>query len=270
MTGAREAGWIPDEVDPARPSAARIYDYLLGGEHNFAADREVADRLRAIQPNIAAIARYNRAFLRRAVHFMLRQGVRQFLDLGSGIPTVGNVHEVAQSVDPEARIVYVDYEPVAIAHSSLLLEGNPHAAALQADITKPAAVLKSAPVRELLDLTKPVGLLAVTVGHYLPPESGIYRVFAAYRDALAPGSYIALTHVTNDFTALRDPRVAETMRSTADHIYPRNRAEVLALFDGFDLVEPGLTTAANWRPDSVAVAVDPEDDGLYAGVGVLR
>jgi hypothetical protein len=270
MTGAEEANWIPDEVDQSTPSAARIYDYLLGGEHNFAADRNVAARLEAIQPNVGAIARYNRAFLRRAVHFMLRQGIRQFLDLGSGIPTVGNVHEVAQNVDPTARIVYVDYEPVAIAHSSLLLEGNPYASAVQADVTKPAAVLKSAPVRKLLDLTQPVGLLAVTVGHYLAPESDIYAVFAAYRDALVPGSYIALTHLTNDFTALRDPRVAETMRSTADHIYPRSRDEVLRLFDGFDLVEPGLTTTANWRPDSVAVAVDPEDDGLYAGVGLLR
>jgi hypothetical protein len=260
--------WIPAGADLSRPSAARIYDYLLGGAHNLAPDRAVAQRLEAIQPQVATVARRNRAFLRRVVRFMLDQGVRQFLDLGSGIPTVGNVHEVAQEVDPAAKVVYVDYEPVAVAHSLMLLKDNPNAQALEADATKTEAVLESAPVRELLDLREPVGLLAITLGHYLPPEADVLRVFATYRDALAPGSHLALTHLTNDFALLRDPQIAETMRSTQDHIYPRSRDEVLALFDGFELVEPGLTTSGNWRPDRLAAVVDPEEDGLYAGVGI--
>lgn len=268
MTSADDATWIPRDVDLSTPSVARIYDYLLGGAHNFEADRRIAQRLNEIQPNVAAIARRNRAFMRRAVRFLLQQGIRQFLDLGSGIPTVGNVHEVAQETDPAARVVYVDYEPVAVAHSLLLLEGNELASAVQADVTKPEQVLDSEAVHKLLDLTKPVGVLAIAVGHYLPPEADVPAVFGAYRDALAPGSYLAMTHLTNDFVALSDPRVAETMRSTADHIYPRTRAEVLGLFDGFDLVEPGLATTANWRPDSVTTAVDPQDDGLYAGVAL--
>ncbi|MEV7097563.1 SAM-dependent methyltransferase [Amycolatopsis sp. NPDC051045] len=265
MTDQEGADWIPPGADLSRPSAARIYDYLLGGAHNLAPDRAVARKLEAIQPQVATVARRNRAFLGRVVRFLLERGVRQFLDLGSGIPTVGNVHEVAQEVDPGAKVVYVDYEPVAVAHSLMLLKDNPNAQALEADATNTEAVLNSAPVKQLLDLNEPVGLLAITLGHYLPEVRG---VFAAYRDALAPGSYLALTHLTNDFAVLNDPRVAETMRKTQDHIYPRSKDEVLALFDGFELVEPGLTTSANWRPDRLAAVVDPEEDGLYAGVGV--
>jgi SAM-dependent methyltransferase len=265
MTEQEGADWIPPGADLSRPSAARIYDYLLGGAHNLAADRAVAHKLEAIQPQVANVARRNRAFLGRVVRFMLEQGIRQFLDLGSGIPTVGNVHEVAQGVDPNAKVVYVDYEPVAVTHSLMLLKDNPNAEAFEADATDIGAVLGSGPVKNLLDLGEPVGLLAITLGHYLPDVRG---VFAAYRDALAPGSHLALTHLTNDFAVLNDPRVAETMRSTQNHIFPRTRAEVLALFDGFELVEPGLTTSANWRPDRLAGVVDPEEDGLYAGVGV--
>ncbi|GAB3164729.1 SAM-dependent methyltransferase [Amycolatopsis sp. NPDC004378] len=267
MTDQEGADWIPPGADLSRPSAARIYDYLLGGAHNLAADRAVAQQLEAIQPQVASVARRNRAFLRRVVRFMLDQGVRQFLDLGSGIPTVGNVHEVAQDVDENAKVVYVDYEPVAVAHSRMLLKGNPNAEALEADATDTKAVLASEAVTRLIDLDRPVGLLAITLGHYLPEVRG---VFGAYRDALAPGSHLALTHLTNDFAVLSDPKIAETMRSTQDNIYPRSRDEVLALFDGFELVEPGLTTSANWRPDRLAAVVDPEEDGLYAGVGVKR
>jgi SAM-dependent methyltransferase len=264
MTSNRPS-WAPESIDLDRPNAARIYDYLLGGAHNLAPDRAVARQLEAIQPQVAGVARRNRAFLGRVVRFLLDQGVRQFLDLGSGIPTVGNVHEVAQEVDPQAKVVYVDHEPVAVAHSRMLLHGNPHAEALEADATDTEAVLKSGQVERLLDLDRPVGLLAITLGHYLPEVRG---VFAAYRDALVPGSYLALTHLTNDFAVLSDPRVAETMRKTQDHIHPRTKDEVVALFEGFELVEPGLTTSANWRPDRLAAVVDPEEDGLYAGVGI--
>ena len=261
--------WISDETDQLRPSAARVYDYLLGGAHNFAVDRALAARLLAVQPNGATVARLNRAFMRRAVLFMVEAGVRQFLDLGSGIPTVGNVHEIAQKADPACRVVYVDYEDVAAAHGQLLLEGNDRAAMVQADITDPAAVLNAPATRRLIDFDEPVGLLAVTLFHYVSPRQDPYAILRRYRDALVAGSYLAISHAASDFPSINVEGAVEEMRKAhSDNIYPRNRAEVLELFAGFELVEPKLVTTSQWRPDwSVDPSADPEADGLYAGVG---
>ncbi|SES28914.1 S-adenosyl methyltransferase [Lentzea xinjiangensis] len=255
-------------VDPNIASAARAYDFLLGGGHNFAADRELAERIKAVQPGVQRIAQQNRAFLRRAVLFMLDAGVRQFLDLGSGIPTVGNVHEIAQDAVPDARVVYVDYEPVAVAHSELLLADNDNADIVDADITRPDDVLDAEPTRRLLDFGQPVGLLAITIGHYIPPGADPAGLFARYRDALAPGSYLALTHLTDDFTAIRGEQIIRTMKSSRDNVFPRTREEVLQLFTGYELVEPGLVTTSSWRPGGgLADVHDTGQDGLYAGVG---
>ena len=259
--------WLPPEVDPSKPSVARMYDFLLGGAHNFESDRQVVANLLAVQPTVQQIAVRNRAFLRRVVRFLVDTGIRQFLDLGSGIPTVGNVHEIAQSVAPESRVVYVDYEPVAVAHSQLLLRDNDRADILFADVTHPADVLDASATRRLLDFDEPIGVLAVTLGHYLSPQSRPLEVFAAYRDAIAPGSYLALTHLTNDFESVNGEEIVETMRATRDNVFPRTRSEVLAMFDGFELVEPGLTTTSQWRPELGISAVNPVEDGLYAGVG---
>ncbi|MFE2755336.1 SAM-dependent methyltransferase [Actinosynnema sp. NPDC059335] len=271
MTRDRNAReWVPEGVDISRPSVARIYDYLLGGGHNFASDRELAGRLLTAQPNVREIARLNRAFLRRVVVFMIEAGVRQFLDLGSGIPTVGNVHEIAQNTAPGTRVVYVDYEPVAVAHSRLLLADQPDAVIVDADITRPDDVLDAPATRRLLDFDQPIGLLAVTIGHYIPPEADPVGLFARYRDALAPGSYLAMTHLTDDFATVHGEQIVKTMKSTRDNVFPRPRHEVLALFDGFELVEPGLVTTSQWRPESGLHEVrDVELDALYAGVGRL-
>ncbi|KOV84811.1 hypothetical protein ADL03_15425 [Nocardia sp. NRRL S-836] len=259
---------MPREVNPDIPSAARVYDHLLGGGHNFAVDRQLAEELKAAQPGVVRIARENRAFLRRAVLFMINAGVRQFLDLGSGIPTVGNVHEIAQAAAPGARVVYVDHEPIAVAHSRLLLADNTNADIVDADITRPEDVLAAEQTRRLLDFDQPVGLLAVTIGHYIAPEADPVGVFARYRDALAPGSFLGLTHLTDDFTAIRGEQIVSTMKSSRDSIFPRTREEVLALFTGYQLVEPGLVTTSTWRPGSgLAGAGHSEQDGLYAGVG---
>lgn len=261
--------WTPAGVDRDVPSVARIYDYLLGGSHNFAPDRAMATRLLAVQPNVADIARGNRAFLRRAVQFMAEAGVRQFLDLGSGIPTAGNVHEIAQKIVPGSRVVYVDYEGVAVAHSQLLLAENADATIVQCDVTRPNDVLNAEETRRLIDFSQPVGLLAITIGHYLPPDCDPAGVFARYRDAIAPGSHLALTHLTDDFTSVHGDEIIETMKSTQNHVFPRTREQVLELFGDFELVEPGLVTTSGWRPDhGIAPAVDPERDGLYAGVAV--
>jgi hypothetical protein len=271
MTEDSGANWIPPEVDASRPSVARIYDFLLGGAHNFDIDRQVVTKLLAVQPNVQEIALRNRAFLQRVVRFMLDQGVRQFLELGSGIPTVGNVHEIAQRETPEARVVYVDYEAVAVAHSQLLLQDNENADVVYADVTMTENVLTAPATLRLLDFSQPIGVLAVTLGHYLSPESDPVAMFGRYRDAIAPGSYLALTHLTDDFDAVNGEEIIETMRSTRDNVFPRTRAEVLAMFDGFELVDPGLTTTSLWRPGMGHLGVvDPENDGLYAAVGRRR
>ena len=269
MTDEAAAIWVPDGVDLHQPSVARIYDYILGGGHNFEVDREIARRLVAVQPNVQDIAQRNRAFLQRVVRFLVAEaGIRQFLDLGSGIPTVGNVHEVAQQAAPGTRVVYVDYEEVAVAHSRMLLAGNPDADIVFADVTHTDEVLNAPATRALLDFTQPIGILAVTIGHYLPPASDPAGVFGRYRDAVVPGSYLALTHLTDDFESVHGDEIIETMRSTRDNVFPRTRDEVLALFNGFSLVEPGLSTTSQWRPEpGVTTAVDPEADGLYAAVG---
>jgi hypothetical protein len=271
VTDEAAAVWVPAEVDLRQPSVARMYDFLLGGAHNFEVDRDITRKLLAVQPNAREIAQRNRAFLQRAVRFLAESGVRQFLDLGSGIPTVGNVHEVAQQCAPGTRVVYVDYEEVAVAHSQLLLRDNPDADIVFADVTSPDEVLAAEATRRLLDFDQPIGILAVTLGHYIPPEADPVAMFARYRDAVVPGSYLALTHLTDDFDSVHGDEIIETMRSTRDNVFPRSQAEVLTLFDGFELVEPGLVTTSYWRPGAgVTVAIDPEDDGLYAAVGRRR
>lgn len=268
VTDEATAVWVPAEVDLRQPSVARIYDYLLGGAHNFEVDREVAKKLLIVQPNARDIARRNRAFLQRVVRFLVGEGVRQFLDLGSGIPTVGNVHEVAQQLAPGTRVVYADYERVAVAHSQLLLDGNDDADIVCADVTQTKDVLTAPATTRLLDFSQPIGILAITLGHYISPAADPVGMFATYRDAVTPGSYLALTHLTNDFDSVHGEEIIEMFRSTRDNVFPRSRAEVMELFTGFELVEPGMVTTSHWRPEpGVTTALDPEDDGLYAAVG---
>jgi hypothetical protein len=260
---SQQTNWVPTTVDIDKPSAARMYDYLLGGSHNFAVDREYLEKILAIQPEAKRMAIMNRAFMRRAVLFMLEQGIRQFLDLGSGIPTVGNVHEIAHEVDPSSRVVYVDNEHVAVAHGQLLLEGKSDVVILQADITKPGLVLTDAETRRVLDFDQPVGLLAITIGHYVLHDAE--SVFAAYRDAVPAGSHLAMTHLTNDFAAVKADELTEAMKSTQNNVRARSRDEILGLFGEFELVPPGLVTTSQWR--SELPEDSPEKDGLYAGVG---
>ncbi|QFZ17348.1 SAM-dependent methyltransferase [Saccharothrix syringae] len=267
---AQRPRWVPDEVDPGLPSAARVYDYLLGGGHNFAADRALAEKFVHAQPNARTIARLNRSFLRRAVLHLVGAGVRQFLDLGSGIPTVGNVHEVAHRAAPGSRVVYVDFEDVAVAHSRMLLEHEERATILQEDMTDPGAVLAAARATGLLDFAEPIGVLAVGVLHFVPPERDPAGVLAAYRDAVGPGSHLALSQFTWDLQPREMAQVVEVMSRSANPMHPRTRAEITALFDGFDLVEPGVVPLPLWRPEEGAVEEDPDRAGILAGVGRKR
>ncbi len=260
--------WVPSGVDVDQPSAARAYDYYLGGGHNFAADRELGDRAMLAIPGVRDMARLNRDFLRRAVLYLVSSGVRQFLDLGSGIPTVGNVHEVAQQVDEQARVVYVDKESVAVAHSRLLLEGNERAAMIQADMCEPDTVLQAAETQRLLDFDEPVGLLMVAVFHFVSDEQHPRDIVAAYRDRLAAGSYLALSHLTADSRPEEMATLAKLYRRADSQVHPRTREEVTELFTGFDLVEPGVVSTPLWRPESPEdIGPDAGHSDVYAGVG---
>lgn len=263
----QQANRIPEFLDLGRPSTARMYDYILGGGHNLEADRVLVEKMLAVQPEIRRIAYMNRAFLRRAVLYMVDHGIRQFLDLGSGIPTVGNVHEIAQEADPECRVVYVDNEPVVVAHSQLVLRGNDRVAILQADITEPNVVLTARQTRRTIDLDRPVGVLAVTIGHHIAPDRKPDEIFARYREAVVSGSYLAITHATTDLRTARSEEAEKVARAAQIHLFPRTRTEIAGLFGDFELVEPGLVTTSHWRPDRIDdVASDPSLDALYAGV----
>ncbi|MFJ5531837.1 SAM-dependent methyltransferase [Streptomyces sp. NPDC093261] len=249
-----------------------MYDAMLGGEHNFAIDREALAAFTAIDPQVRTLARANRAFLQRAVRFLVGAGVRQFIDLGSGIPTQGNVHEVAQTASPGARVVYVDNDPVAVAHSASLLAGNPDAVIVDGDIRRPADILSSPQVRGLIDFDRPVAVLMVTILHFITPEEDPAGIVAAFRDALPEDGWLALTHATNQDRPDTAAAVGQLYRSWATSpVTARPRTEILSLFDGFGLVEPGLVHVPLWRPDpGEPVPDNPSEYWVYAGVGRKR
>jgi hypothetical protein len=220
-------------------------------------------------PGVREAARFNRAFLRRAAVFMVSAGVRQFLDVGSGLPTAGNLHEIVQQLDPSCRVVYVDRDPIAVAHSELLLRGNPRAAVVHADARDRSTILESEEVQRLLDFSAPVGLFMLLLLHFMPDEWDPAAVVAGYRDALPPGSYFAASHVAADGDA-RNLGDAVRMydQNTRNQPFPRTHAEVLRFFDGFELVEPGLVGCPMWRPDGMGgISDDPAINSLpYAAV----
>ena len=260
--------WVPEGVDMDRPSQARTYDYLLGGSHNFAVDRELAHKAIAAMPDVALQAQANRAFLHRAVRYLVDAGVRQFLDIGSGIPTLGNVHEVAQKAAPDARVVYVDMDSVAVAHSRQILADNPGAVAIQEDLRDPDAILAHPELRALLDADQPVALLLLAILHTIPDECDPAGIVARMRDALPSGSYVAISHGTDESLPEVSRRLVELSRRTPNPMCPRGRAAIEAFFDGFVLVPPGLVWAPQWHPESPEdVGEAPERSSNYVGVG---
>ncbi|MCI3275362.1 SAM-dependent methyltransferase [Streptomyces cylindrosporus] len=255
--------------DPDKASVARMYDAMLGGQHNFAIDREAVAAFSAIDPQVRTLARANRAFLGRAVRFLAAAGVRQFIDLGSGIPTQGNVHEVAQTASPGARVVYVDNDPVAVAHSASLLADNPDAAIVDADIRRPADILGSPQVRKLIDFERPVAVLMNAILHFVSPDEDPAGIVAAFRDAIPAGGWLAMSHATNQDRPDTAAAVGQLYRSRATSpVTARSYDEILGLFDGFELAEPGLVHVPLWRPDPDDVIPDnPAEYWVYAGVG---
>ncbi|SFE32846.1 S-adenosyl methyltransferase [Actinopolyspora alba] len=238
-------------IDVRTPNAARMYDYYLGGSHNFAADRQAAERAVEITPAMIPGARANRAFLQRAVRFCLDQGIRQFLDLGSGIPTVGHVHQIAHERDSSVRVAYVDNEPVAVSHTGQLLDGVENATISRADLRKPDEVLAEPGVAGLLDFDEPMAVLAAAVLHFVGDEEGPAELVDSYRRAVAPGSFLVVSHITDHYDEPdRVEEISRLYRDTSHLANHRSVDEFAALLGDLELVEPGLVHAVDWHPDS--------------------
>lgn len=261
-------GWVPEGVDITVPDASRVYDYALGGVHNFAVDREFWHRAETAFPGAAAAARANRAFLGRAVRWVAEQGVRQFLDIGSGIPTLGNVHEVAQEANPDARVMYVDIDPIAVQQSRSLLEGNPYAHVIEADLRDPETILDHPDVLRLLDFSEPVAILTVAVLHFVPDSAGPAAIMKRLGDALVSGSYLVVSHAGPDVTpegrALQE-QARQLYERTPTPLVIRDADEVAALIGGdFEIVPPGVTAATSWHPDPDEADEPPQPTALVA------
>jgi S-adenosyl methyltransferase len=244
--------WVPQGVDVTTPNAARVYDFALGGYHNFAVDREFFRQAEAALPEARQIAHANRAFLGRVVQWLVRAGVRQFLDIGSGIPTLGNVHEVAQEAAPDARVMYVDIDPVAVEQSRALLADNPRAGVIEADLRQPDRILYHPEVLELVDFSEPVAVLLIAVLHFISDADDPAGIIARLHGALVSGSYVGLSHGAPEPSPQR--RAAqETARKlyerTPTPVRLRDADQVRELLSGLDIVDPGVVPVTAWHPD---------------------
>jgi len=256
------------DLNPEVPNAARIYDYILGGKNNYAADRATADKLLSLMPEVKAGALANRVFLRRAVRELAAAGVDQFLDIGSGLPTQENVHEVAHSVNPDARVVYVDYDQLVVAHGRALLEDDPRVRFAIGDVRRPAEILGAPEVAELIDFSRPVAVLMIALLHFVTDDEDPAGIIAAFRERMAPGSHLALTHVCHDGV---DPELIRRGTALYDRasapFTSRSEAQIAFFFDGFELLEPGLVEVSRWRPPLTAVDDAPPPAGKARMIG---
>jgi S-adenosyl methyltransferase len=260
---------VPPEIDTTVPHSARVYNYWLGGKDNYAADRALGDMIAAHVPTIRTIVGTNRAFLGRAVRYLARDaGMRQFLDIGTGIPAAGNVHEVAQEIVPDARVLYVDNDPIVLAHARALITGHPagKTAFIHADLRRPEEILGDPALSATLDLDQPVALMLVGILMHLRDSDDPYGIVATLLDALPSGSYLTITHPTADFNAEAMAGIAGSNEQAGIPFTPRSRAEIEKFFTGLDLVEPGVVPVLLWRPDE-ELTEDPRSAYLYAGIG---
>jgi len=236
----------PVGIDVTVAHEARIYDYLLGGKDNYAVDREAAERALVAAPMLRTVAWENRKFLGRVVHFLVAEaGIRQFIDIGTGLPAQGNVHEVAQAVGPSTRVVYVDNDPIVLVHANALLAKDDSTTVIQADVRRPEQILNHPELRKLIDFDEPVAVLLIAVLHFVTPEENPSGIVSYLRDAVIPGSYLAISHITAD----EHPEAVAHAIQALGKGTPRSRLEIERLFAGFDLVEPGLVYVQEWRPE---------------------
>jgi hypothetical protein len=263
--------WYDGRIDTSKAAIARIYDYMLGGSHNFPADRQAAEKLLELMPWARSMALSNRAYMVRVVRWLVGRGIDQFLDLGSGVPTVHNVHEVAQERNAAARVVYVDNDPVAVAHSELVLADNPNAMIVPADLRAPAEVQTDPRLRSTLDLNRPVAILMIAVLPFVTPPYDVNELVDAYLAEVVPGSYLAISHASldgaSDATLARAAEAGRLYASCVSPAMPRSLAEVTSLFDGLELVDPGVLPIHEWP--SANHDEDPPTMTSYGGVGRL-
>lgn len=261
----------PPGVDTSKPSVARVYDYMLGGKDNFAVDREAGQLALQITPDGPEAGRANRGFLRRVVRYLVAEaGIRQFLDIGSGLPTQGNVHEIAHEIDPEVRVVYVDHDPVVLAHSHALLADANTTTVIQADLRRPEEILEHPDVVRNIDFNEPVGLLLLAILHHLNEDEDPDGVAARLRDAVPSGSYVAISHFHNPGdehaeVAKKALQVEKIFNETLGTGRWRTREEILRYFGDLELLEPGLVPMAEWRPDGEESG--QQTDTYYTFVG---
>lgn len=262
--------WVDASTALDRPNPARIYDYLLGGHHNFAADRAAVEKMLEVFPHAAEGAAAQRAFLRRAIDLFTAEGIDQFLDVGSGLPTAGNVHDLARATIPDVRVVYVDIDPVVIAHSSRLLSDVPGVTIIQGDARRPQEILEHEKVRDLLDFDRPLALTMTCLFHFVVDDEVAYRSAATLIDALTSGSYVAMNHALREERNQDEMEKAQEDYKAAASTKVRSREEIARLFDGLELLEPGLVRAPLWRPESPDDLLSDNPEAYTALVGVGR
>ncbi|MFF0586595.1 SAM-dependent methyltransferase [Streptomyces sp. NPDC003781] len=264
MTGQHSTAGI----DTSKPHPARMYDWYLGGKDNYPVDEAMGRQMLALDPRVPVMARVNRAFMHRATRWLAGQGIRQFLDVGTGIPTEPNLHQVAQETAPDARVVYCDNDPIVLAHAAALLRGTPEGETeyLQADVRDPDAVLEGA--GKILDFDRPVALSLVALLHFVPDEDGAHELVRRLLDALPSGSHLVMTHATADFTPEESRAATEKLRAAGVTLALRSREEFARFFTGLDLVEPGIGVPHLWHPE-LGDPVAGQDDGIIPGYGAV-
>jgi hypothetical protein len=261
----RLPAWLSEDVDLTVPNVARGCDYFLGGYHNFAIDRDFAERVEQVSPGTRQAVYASRAFLGRAVRWLVGKGVRQFLDIGSGVPTLGNVHEVAEKMAAGVRVMYVDIDPITVAHARAILSGYPLVRVLQADLRRPMDIIDHPDVTDLLDLSEPVAVVLSMVLPFILDVDDPVAIVSQLRDAVVAGSYIVVSHMVKLAERAEEQKsIRQLTRQTTTPVQYRSRAQVARLFTGLDIVEPGIVPLTDWHPDS---KVHAREASLLAAVG---
>jgi hypothetical protein len=261
-----DQGFPADKIDTSRPHPARMYDYYLGGRDNYEVDREAAQRVIDLLPDIVPAARANRDFLHRTVRFLAESGIEQFIDIGTGVPTSPNTHEIAQAVSPDVRVAYIDNDPIVATHAGARLTGAGNTGFFLGDIRDPASILEHPTLGKLIDFDRPVALMLVAVLHFIKDAEDPAGIVTALRDALPAGSHLVLSHGTADFHGGGFPEIFKIYDKATATLNPRTREEILRYFDGFELLEPGLVQVLLWRPERQPTPEEISKVGFYGGV----
>lgn len=266
MTGLDPIGAI--EIDTSKPHPARMYDWYLGGKDNYPVDEAMGRQMLALDPRVPVMARVNRAFMHRATRWLAGQGIRQFLDIGTGIPTEPNLHQVAQEIAPDARVVYCDNDPIVLAHAAALLRSTPQGVTeyVQADVRDPATIVEAA--GKVLDLTRPVALSLVALLHFVADDDGAHELVTRLVAALPAGSHLMMTHATGDFTPQESAAATATLKAAGITLALRSRTEFARFFTGLELIDPGVVVVDEWKPE-LGEPVPGQNDGVIPGYGAV-